>query len=236
MELTKKKLESSEALCLSLQHARLQHGFSIASIAEKLKMNKEHIEIIESGEFDRLPFALIYQKKLIGNYAEVLGLEKQTMMKQFEIERKSETITAALSPISKKRHSDWWYNLPFLFRISGISMSAILLLGYLGFQVKQIVNPPELSLIAPLDGAITKDQAVEVKGKTEKEVKVMINGKEVKHDEQGVFNEPITLTQGVNTIVISATTKHGKTTTLTRYVVSQKDSQFSLGESIQNRN
>lgn len=233
MELTKKKIETSEALCVQLKTAREQKGIKKESLAERLKMSKEHIDAIESGDFKLLPFALIYQKKLIGNYAELVGLQKNIIMKQFEIEQ---TEIMGKLPLKKKYRQNWWYNLPFVLRASGTSALALLLFGYLGFQIKQIVKPPELELFAPIDGVIAKTQTVTVKGKTNKEVKVTINGKEVDHDEQGGFDEPITLAQGVNTIIVSATSKHGKSKTLTRYVVAQKEQQFSLIETSPTRN
>lgn len=233
MKLTKKTLKHAESISFQLKHAREELSLSIPEVADKLKMSKEHIELIEAGQYDRLPFATIYQKKLLGNYAELLGISKQIIMKQFEIEKGSKS---SVQPLKIRRFHDWKFNLPFVFRVGGVSLTAVFLLGYLGFQVKQIVTPPQLQLFAPLDGMVTKDQAVEVKGKTDSEVKVRINGKEIKHSEQGVFNEPLTLTPGVNTIIISATTKHGKTSTLTRYVVAQKDAQFTLGQSNVTRN
>lgn len=236
MEFTKKTIECAESVALRLKHAREMHELSVAHVADTLKMNKEHIEMIECGQFDRLPFAFIYQKKLIGNFAEAVGLEKFTLMKQFEIEQNKHTVDPKQPLHTRKKLSGSFFNLPHIFQGASISLFVLLFLGYLGYQVKQIVNPPELTLASPLDGTITKEQTIDVKGKTEKEVSVLINGKEVKHDEQGVFNEPITLTQGVNTIIISATTKHNKSTTITRYVVSQRDAQFSLSNQTQNPN
>ena len=237
MDLTKKKIESAESISIRLKHAREMQNFSLRQVADQLKMNKEHIELIESNQFERLPFASIYQKKLVGNYAEIVGLEKYTLMKQFEIEKRITTqksVHILLTP--HKKQKSWRLNFPTLFRTGTITLSTILLLGYLGYQVTQIVKPPELTLISPLDGAITQSEAVDVKGKTEKEVRVLINGKEVKRDEHGIFDESIPLTQGVNTIVISATTKHNKTTTLTRYVIAQKENQFSLGQNAKKTN
>jgi len=233
MELIKKKIDTSDPAFVQLKKAREALGISIATLADRLKMNKEHIRAIESGHFDQLPFAGIYRKKLIGNYAELVGLQKALLTKQFEMEQGE---ASSPLPFHHRRSRSWWQNLPFIFRVSGLSAMALMVIGYLGFQVKQIVNPPLLELFAPIDGVIAKTQTVAVKGKTDKEVKVTINGKEVTHDEQGGFEEPITLTQGVNTIIISATSKHGKSTTLTRYVVAQKDHQFSLSDTTQIHN
>ncbi len=233
MELTKKKLKPAESISFQLKHAREEHHLSIPEVADRLKMSKEHIELIESGDYSRLPFALIYQKKLLGNYAELVDLNKETLLQQFQVEQ---CPAVNLPQIKFRRLHEKKFTLPFVLRIGAISLSTFVLLGYFVFQIKQIVKPPELTLVAPLDGLVTKDESIEVKGKTESEVRVMINGKEVKHGEQGDFQEPLTLAPGVNTIVISATSKHGKTATLTRYVVAQKDTQFSLGASTVSQN
>lgn len=234
MELTKKKIETSESISSQLKKAREAQGFSFEEIAQQLKMSTQHIEDIEAGAFDRLPFAPIYQKKLLGNYATIVGIEKNVITQQFELEQKKSK--AQSFSITKKRRRDWWYNMPLLFRVGAISTVSLLLFGYLGFQVKQIITPPTLQLFAPVDGLIAKTETVEIKGKTDREVRVTINGNEITHDDQGGFYTPLSLTQGVNTIVISATSKHGKSTTLTRYVVAQKDQQFSLIPTPQSRN
>lgn len=233
MELTKKKLKPAESISFQLKHAREEHNLSIPEVADRLKMSKEHIELIESGDYSRLPFALIYQKKLLGNYAELVDLNKETILQQFQVEQ---CPAVHLPQVKFRRLHEKKFTLPFVLRIGAISLSTFVLLGYFVFQIKQIVKPPELTLVAPLDGLVTKDESIEVKGKTESEVRVMINGKEVKHGEQGDFQEPLTLAPGVNTIVISAISKHGKTATLTRYVVAQKDTQFSLGASTVSQN
>lgn len=234
MELTKKKIETSESISLQLKNARLAQGLSCEDVALQLKMSKEHIADIENGDFDKLPFAPIYQKKLIGNFAEIVGIQKNVITKQFEMEQ--EKIHRQNFSFTKKHRRDWWYNVPLLFRVGGIASLALILFGYLGFQVKQIITPPTLQVFAPIDGVVAKTETIEVKGKTDKEVKVTINGNEITHDDQGGFQAPLALTQGVNTIVISATTKHGKSKTMTFYVVAQKEQQFSLVNSLKTSN
>ena len=58
-----------------------------------------------------------------------------------------------------------------------------------------------------------------IEGETEKETKLTVNGKDVMVNEAGRFSTEIDLNDGVNTIAVSVTKKHGKTTTITRHVV-----------------
>ncbi len=235
MTFSKKPLETSDTLPMQLKNARLTLELSVETMAERLKMNKEHIFALESGNFSQLPFSLLYQKKLIGNYAELVGLQKSAMIKQFELEHSKGGEKKSTSSFSIKPKKQW-YNFPAVFRVSSMSVVAFFMVGYLIFQVQQILQPPELELFAPLDGVIAKSSMVEVRGKTDKEVKITINGKEIAHDEQGAFEESMNLNQGVNTLVISATSKHGKSKTVTRYVVAQKNQEFTLGQIPENRN
>ncbi|MCX6779887.1 MAG: hypothetical protein NT034_01765 [Candidatus Magasanikbacteria bacterium] len=61
------------------------------------------------------------------------------------------------------------------------------------------------------------------------------NGQEIKVDENGQFNTTILLADGVNTLTLSTTKKHGKTTTLVRHIVvndraAQKVSVKNVGD------
>ena len=68
-----------------------------------------------------------------------------------------------------------------------------------------------------------------------KECHLEANGQEIKVDENGKFNTTILLADGVNTLTLSTTKKHGKTTTLVRHVVvndrnAQKVTVKNLGD------
>ena len=70
-----------------------------------------------------------------------------------------------------------------------------------------------------LEGQISNRAEITIQGETDKENRLEANGKEIKVNEQGKFNDTILLSNGVNTITLSTTKKHGKTTVVTRHVV-----------------
>src|SRR3989339_709551 len=71
----------------------------------------------------------------------------------------------------------------------------------------------------PIEGQLSNRAETAIQGETDKESQLEVNGKEIKVNEQGKFNDVILLSNGVNTITLSTTKKHGKTTTVTRHVV-----------------
>ena len=87
--------------------------------------------------------------------------------------------------------------------------------------------PPSLTITSPTDNFVTNDAALTVIGTTNDDtsspvtVKITLNGADqgtVTVGSDGGFSKPITLAEGSNTIVVTATDKAGKSSTVTRTV------------------
>lgn len=87
--------------------------------------------------------------------------------------------------------------------------------------------PPVLNITAPADGLVTNQSTLIVSGSTNDTtsnsvtVKVKVNSgaeQAVTVGTDGTFSHSVTLTEGANTIVITATDAAGKTTSITRTV------------------
>ena len=236
MHFQTKNLQKPERTCIHLKNLREQKGISLEEIAKRLKMSTHHIRALEECRSKDLPFASIYKKKLVRQYCSIVEADYKKLVHQFV----EEELEQSLAPIAQKSLSKKgivvWYNIPFLFRIGATLAIALVFFGYLGLQVKKIIEPPELQLFSPVNGMITAESNLQIRGQTDKEVKVTINGKEIKNSEQGVFDETLSLAPGVNTLVISAEGKHGKTTSETRYVVLENKPEFSAIDIPNNRN
>jgi len=101
-------------------------------------------------------------------------------------------------------------------------------LGYLIFQINGILHPPKLVVYMPAEGYVSSRLIIAVQGETEKEVKLQVNGKEIIANEQGKFEAEVDLSNGVNTITISAIKKHGKTATVTRHVIVKAETKNAI--------
>ena len=87
--------------------------------------------------------------------------------------------------------------------------------------------PPTLNVSAPTAGLITNTASLTVRGTTNDStsspvtVKISLNGADqgtVTVDSSGAFSKAVTLAEGANTIVVTATDSAGKTSTVTRSV------------------
>lgn len=88
-------------------------------------------------------------------------------------------------------------------------------------------TPPTLSVSAPAEGLITNKAALTITGTTNDvtsspvTVKITLNGTDqgaVTVGTGGAFSKAVTLKEGANTIVVTATDSAGKATTVTRHV------------------
>jgi hypothetical protein len=95
----------------------------------------------------------------------------------------------------------------------------LVVLAYVGMQVKNILRLPILDVKAPQEGTVTSQSLFVVEGTTEHETQISVNGEEIYTESDGVFHEAISLHPGVNEIRIKATKKHGRSTEVTRRVV-----------------
>jgi len=227
---TRKKIEQTNRVCFRLKEARKAAGFSIEEMSEKTKLSKAYIRALENCEFQNLPSGTIYQKNFIKRYLSVLNIPSTSYIQQFLIEEGYDQEPAkTVSPHPHKPKSIFSFlALPSLMKYIGIGVVLLGTFGYLGWQVNRILEPPMLTLLSPDDGHITTDDHITIKGLSDPETDIAINGKGVSYTKNGQFEQTLDLVEGVNTIVVEATKKHGQKTTETRYVTQRKVQQISV--------
>jgi cytoskeletal protein RodZ len=216
----KKNLEPPKRVCVHLKELREAKGVSLADLAKKTKIDQKHLNALENCQFNFLPEGDVYQKNILKKYLLSLGVDPKILLDRFVNEE-------LVNPIHNYKQNENtylsskinWSNLPQILRYAGLAILVLIFIGYLGFQVKRIIDPPFLALYSPQDGKITNESFVMVQGQTEKEIKITINGKEVANNDKSQFSERLDLIPGLNSIEVTAEKKHGKTTTITRYVV-----------------
>lgn len=85
-------------------------------------------------------------------------------------------------------------------------------------SVEVDTEPPSLTVISPEDGIYINETEVLVIGMTDPNVTVTVNDVIVEVDTLGLFNRTLTLSEGLNVIVVVATSVQGTTATKTRNV------------------
>ena len=77
---------------------------------------------------------------------------------------------------------------------------------------------PFLEVNQPADQSSSSSVAIQVVGRTDPEAKVSINNQDIRVDPLGRFAQEIELAENINTVIINATAKSGKTTKIERTV------------------
>ncbi len=212
-----KKIDPAIRLGERLRRQREALGLDISSASIHTHLAAKYITAIESGHFLELPKARGYRLAYIREYATSLGLSTLDCVDQFSREDGLEGTKQILPPRSIK----WspFVSITVFIRTFLMAGAALAFAGYLAWQVHGILVPPQLSVYTPSDGSIINQPTTIVEGQTEKEAQLTVNGQPVMVNDQGQFEATIDLSQGLNTIAIVATKKHGKTTTVTRHIV-----------------
>ena len=81
------------------------------------------------------------------------------------------------------------------------------------------LRAPTLVVESPATDAITREAILDVRGRTDPDADVTVNGRPLYIGSSGAFEERLYLVQGVNALSFEAKNRYGKTTSLTRYLV-----------------
>ncbi len=226
MSFQKKSLPSPKRVCVRLKESRELKNMTLATMAERTHISLKYLKAMEECRFNDIPFGTIYQKNFLKRYAATLGLPPQPFIDQFIAEEVKATDSRSFAGIQQKKRLR--ISIPEFLRTAVLALGVIALVFYLGLQVKQSIDPPALSLYTPSDGFVTGALSIMVRGITEHETQLSINGKIIIPDNDGSFSEDLYLSPGINTITVLAKRKHGKTTSITRHVILKETQKVSL--------
>lgn len=200
-----------------LQTARIAKKLELDDVSRVTKIRPQFLQSIESDDFRNLPSGTV-ARGFIRNYSEFLNISPQYVLAIFKrdfVENPSGRIVPRGMTEPVEKVSFWTPRTTVIAIVVGIF---ILFGTYLIYQYRLLTGPPFLALSQPVNGAVIKEDNVEVAGKTDPEASIAVNGQLISLDKGGYFFFRLPLTPGPNTIVITATAKSGKTSTITRSV------------------
>ena len=210
-----KNLETATHLGVELMTARENKKMSLADVERLSHIPLKYLQALESGEFCQLPNGHAHLKAYLRKLCDLYEIDSENIVYKFRCEDGFKN--SVHYNLNKKNKI---LNLNFLaVRYLAVATFVLFVVGYLIFQIYGITTPPKLVIYSPIEGQLTNHTEISVQGNTDKECHLLANGQEIKVDENGGFNTTILLSDGVNTLTLSTTKKHGKTTTLTRHVV-----------------
>lgn len=203
-----------------LRKKREALGLSLKEVADELQAPQKYIQALEENAFEMFT-AKIYGLGYLRKLTTLLAVEDKSELEQefsnewgirmFQKEKE-------LWPLPQNRGTH-----PLITPVRlGISMGGVLLLFFLiflGARLAHFVGTPQLSLLEPHDRVSIDTPVLRIRGSTEKEGRLTVNGRELTIDQVGNFNEEIELAAGLNVLEFIAKNRFGRETREVRYVV-----------------
>lgn len=193
-----------------LSQARKKKRISISSLSGKTKIKERFLRAIEEERWSELPDFAVTQG-FVRNFAKTVGVD--------------EKFAAALlrrdfpqAPTKKGRFPEIKVGEPPVFWTpkTTIFVISLLIVGIIGIYLTRqyliFAAPPPLEILQPRQNEIINGITLEVKGKTNPEAQVLVNGSPVLVDEKGIFQTKLTLSAGEQKVIIEAVSRSGKRT------------------------
>jgi len=203
-----------------LQAARLNKKLEFEDISRITKIRAAFLQAIEADDYSRLPSGAT-AKGFIRNYAKFLGLDPVHVLAVFRrdfVENQAGQIVPR-SVVEPAEKINFW--TPKTTIIAMVVLIFTVLGGYLFYQYRLLTGPPFLRVDTPPDNSITAEVTTEVSGVTDPEATISVNGRLVALDKGGTFFLRLPLQPGENSISVTATSKSGRTSSVTRLVTLQ---------------
>lgn len=187
-------------------------GVTLQQISRHTKIQQRYLEDLEEGTYDDLP-ADVYVRGFLRSYAEFFGVNDETLIRLYERERgifnsmsDEESSVTSQKVLKVKR----FIITPRMMVITaGIVLFSVVFI-YLYSELRHFVSAPWLVVETPIEGITITERIVVVQGKTDQEARIFINSEGVIVNQDGSFEETISLQNGVNTITVKSVNSFDK--------------------------
>jgi cytoskeletal protein RodZ len=201
-----------------LREKRIELNKTLEDIEKDIKIRKKFLSSIESDDYMSLP-SRVYAEGFVRRYGKYLGFSEREITAFFH-RQMSEPSKASILP--KKSDTTLEENklrlTPTKFLAILLSIFLLFFAGYFLYQYRTLQFPPKLEISSPKENFETIESRVEVIGSTDSDATVSVQGVSVLVRDDGKFFDQVTLEKDETMITIIATSRYGKSTTVTRTV------------------
>ncbi len=214
-----------------IRAARHAKGVTLDDLAIQLKISKKYLDALERGAYNELP-SPVYIKNYLRVYTKELQIPWERIQEQLDKEISvfhGPSTGNTDGPMRRKKkqplgtsagaHRRRPLIIPRLVKVGIWGIVVLLILVYFGFEVVQLLSPPDLTISYPEEDLIVSEHTITVIGQTDPEAVVEINTQQVNVDREGHFEESITLHQGLNTLQITARSKRSRERMEVRHIL-----------------
>jgi cytoskeleton protein RodZ len=180
---------------------------SLEKVSVDTKIQRRFLEHIENNQFEYFDsevfltgFIKIYAKYLELDIDKVLALYRRSNPQRNPSKKEEKK---KITKTAKKIKGENFVNPKTVITIILIAFLAIII-GYIGFQIYKFQSPPVLNIIEPANDTEVTSETIFVRGNTDVESLIEVNGSTVEVDGGGDFEAEISLQEGSNMITVKA--------------------------------
>jgi len=203
-----------------LKNIRLSKNLTVKELSDRILISIDNIRILESSDF----LSLLSSKNInifLKKYSKFFDLDFGKLKKYiFVVDNDSNSVFYKKVFIKKLNQNFSFFGFMKVFTVFAVF---ILLFFYIGVEVKNRYNKPELFVYSPFDNYNTENKDIAIKGKTVKNTNVNINGDFVLIDQFGNFSKDILLNEGLNVIRITAAKDNGEENVVVKRIILEKN-------------
>jgi len=191
---------------------------TIGEVAKATKIKAEFIDVIEKGEYEKLP-SPAYANGFVKNYAKYLGLDEEKSLalfrREFDVKKNYEVLPKGFTDTKSYSFSKLKIGRSLLF--AGIIVAFIV--GFILFQYRSAFLNPKLTINSPIENETITSLSIEVNGKTSKDATLVINDQDVTVERDGTFSKEITVFPGNSTLIIKSENRYGRVSMIERKIL-----------------
>lgn len=200
-----------------LKKARLKKKLTFTQLKKATKIPAKTLKALEKNQFSRLP-SQTYIAGFIKNYSQALGLDSKKTLSVFRRDYQNQAGKKILPQgLAKPLNQSFTLN-PFTRNIISIALVVIVFFGLIAFSLFKLNAPPKLILTQPKN-TITTTSPVLIKGQTDQDTTLTLNGKTINLEPDGSFTTVFNGPPGTHQLKLMAISRRNKSTQLTRYVI-----------------
>lgn len=190
-----------------MRNRRLERKLTFTQAAAATKISPATLKWLEKNQFNRLP-AFPYLQGMVQNYAKYLKLDPvraaAVLRRDYDQVRKQTgpVLGRSLEPPRLVA----WLEKPQALYLGGLLLAVILV----GWSLWQVYQPPRLLVESPVDGQ-TAISPVEIKGQTDRDASLSVNGKTINLEPDGSFKTEFLAEPGAVELTVRATSRRQKT-------------------------
>ena len=208
-----KKSIGSLTLGEKLKKLRSERRISLGEVSRYTRIQVKYLEYLEEGRYDKLPVD-VYIKGFLKNYADFLAVDPALLIrlyeKEKEIRKNMEKSKGEKKEVPKPLKISYFILTPKLIVVAIIIIMTFGGFFYIYKEIGAFASVPRLVILSPEKNSQIQGNSVMIEGVTDKDVKLYINEQPILVNDDGKFQENLTLQSGNNFINIKAVNRFDK--------------------------